>query len=815
MACPKPDGGSSPLSGRSIPESSFPSLPAILNLAGFFLDCHMIDEHAHDRQRAGPLAGLAAFLFLALLAWAALRDDGAPVRPPLPRDAPPARFSAGRALDRLAILAQAPRPIASDANRRAREYIVGQLRALGYAPQVQRAVVQKNYVDYNANYEAIVGVVHNVLVRIPGRASSTSPGSERRPALLLAVHYDSARTSLGVARDAMPVSAALEMLRALRSAPPPANDVIVLFADGERAGSLGMQAFAEQHPWARGVGLALRFDGGGSGGPLILYNTLRANSAAIDGWRRAVPDVRGSSLMHAIHQLAPGALRIGALDKLGAPVLQFANTDLPLDRAGERDTFSRLQPATLQHMGSAMLRLVRHFGQAPLDARGDIGQIYFALPFGATVHYSGAWVWPLAFVNCLLLAGAGRLAWRRAGQHYTPFLQAAFIVPALAVVLGIGAWQLWMHVPALHRAWHPSTPHQALPYLLGVCALAAAVFIVAQRWLQRHTGAMPAALAALGALALVQLLASWVAPGASYLVAWPLLAALVCVSGLHAQVLPRTRSALPVLPVLAVAPAVVLVLPALRDSFLVLSPQRMNLPIAMLALLLGVSTLLLAAHARRYVARTLLLLGLGGLALAGSADQGVEAPQAQANRLVYYKDMPSWDAYWLKPAGPLDAWERALFANLTEPHYFVNVFGWSQPKQWYAWAPRKGLEFPFIRVLRNGKAPDRHADFTLVSKNRAPQIRLEVLNARVLRTTMNGRVLTDKEAKTLTILLYGMEDETLHFRIGVKDDPLFGVKVEEILPGLPEHLLPPRPPAHVPLIPLSGTSVAADMLWFY
>ena len=783
----------------------------------------MISDHAHEheqqRAHAGALASLIAFLFLALLAWLALRDHGAPERQrlqqPLVRDAPADRFSAARALDQLAAMTQTPRPIASDANRRVREHIVGQLQALGYAPQVQRTVVQKNYVDYNANYEAIVGVVHNVLVRVPGTDSSNAD-RQRRPALLLAVYYDSDRGSLGVARGGMPVAASLEMLRALHHGPAPANDVIVLFADGERAGSLGMQAFAEQHPWARDVGLALRFDGGGSAGPLILYNTRNANSAAIDGWRRAVPDVRGSSLMHEIHQLAPGALRIGALDKLGVPVLQFANTGLPLDRAGELDTLARLQTATLQHMGSAMLRLVQYFGQARLDPRSGNGQVYFELPFGATVHYSAALAWPLAFFSCLLLAGAGRLAWRQAGMRYTPFVQAAFLVPALAVVLGIGAWQLWMHVPELHRAWNPAAPQHALAYLLGVCTLAAAFYLVAQRWLQRHTGAMAAALAALGASTVVLLLASWLAPGASYLPAWPLLAALACCAGLHAQRVqawpPAARLALLVL---GVAPAVVLVLPALRDSFLVLSPQRMNLPVAMLALLLGVSTLLLAAHARRYVARTLLLLGLGGLALAGSADEAREAPSARINHLVYYRDMPSWDAYWLKPAGPLDDWERTLFANLTRPHYFVSVFGWSEPEQWYAWAPRKGLEFPFIRVLRNGKAPDRHADFTLSSKNRAPEIRLDVINARVLRATMNGRTLLDKEAKTLKIIAYGMEDDTLHFHIRVKDDPIFGLQVKEIVPGLPEHLLPPRPANAPALIPGSGTSIAADMLWFY
>lgn len=768
-----------------------------------------------DRTAPGTPAGIAAaLLFVVLVAWLALREPDAPRPPPAPVDAPAAQFAAGRALAHLAMLAQTPRPIASDANRRARGYFVGQLQTLGLDPQVQRATVQKNYVDYNANYEAIVGVVHNVLVRLPG----TSPDRLRRRALLVAAHYDSAPASAGAAKGA-PAAALLEMLRALRTGPPLANDVIVLFADGEHAGGLGMQAFAEQHPWARDVGLALRFDAGGSGGPLMLYNARGANVGAIDGWRRAAPSVRGSSLMHDIYQLAPGALRIGALDKLDAPVLQFANIGLPLDRDGERDSLARLDGSTVQQTGDAMLRLARQFGNAALDPRRAGAQVFFELPFGAMVHYSGEVVWPLARLTCLLLFGAACLACQRAGLRYVPFLQAVFVVPAIAVALGIGAWQLWLHVPELHRAWNPAAPQlarHALAYLVGVCALAAAGFVLAQRRLQRHTGVTAAALAALAAWTLVLLLASWRAPGASYLVAWPLVAALACFAALHTRRVaawpPNARLALLLA---SSAPAILLVLPALRETFLVLSPQRMNLPVAMLALLLGLSTVLLALHARRYVARALLLAGLGSLALAGTAEEFDEAPPARANRLVYYKDMPTWDAYWLKPAGPLDAWEKALFANLSRPHRFVNVFGWEKPEQWYAWAPRTGLEFPFIRILRNGKAPDRHADFTLVSKNRAPEIRLEVIGARALRTTMNGRVLTDKEAKTLKIVVYGMEDALLHFRIDVLGDPIFGVRVEEIVPGLPEHLLPPRPVGAAPPIPLSGTSVSADTLWFY
>jgi hypothetical protein len=579
-----------------------------------------------------------------------------------------------------------------------------------------------------------------------------------------------------------------------------------------------MQAFAEQHPWAREVGLVLRFDGAGSGGPLELYNTHGANGAVIDGWLRATPDVRGSSLMHEVYQLAPGALRIGALERLGVPVLQFANRGAPFDHAGVLDTPERVEPATLQHMGEAMLRLTRHFGAQPLAAQAARGQVYFSLPVVGTVHYSGDLVWTFTRLTCLLLVGAVCIAMQRSRVDLSALVLAFFVVPSIAVGLGLIAWQLWMHVPELHRAWNPAAPQhtrQALLYLGAICALCSGLFVVAQRTLQRLTGTVTATLAGLISLSLVLLLASWLAPGASYLVAWPLFAALASFAGLHSRRVAGWPAAARLAVLLGgVLPAVVLVLPALRDTFMVLSPLRMNLPVAMLALILGVSTILLA-HARRYVARILLAAGLGGLALVGSADEFTEPPPVRANNLVYYKDMPSWDAYWLHDDAPLDAWERRLFSNLKKPYIFVNVFGWESPKQWYAWAPRDGLEFPFVRVLRNGRGPGRYADFMLVSKNRAPEIRLRVLNTRTARVTLNRRLLLENDAKSLTIVLYGMEDALLHFRIDVQTDAIFGVKVEEILPGLPERLLPPRPAEAPRLVPLSGKSVAADVLWFY
>ena len=159
---------------------------------------------ALDRSRLAALAaGLLALAVLAVLASSATR----PAAPPAPV-APPAL---DRMMRHVSVLAAQPRPIATAANARAREYIVEQLRAIGLRPQVQTTTVQKSSIRFWGGTDVTLGVVHNIVVRLPGSA----PDRMRRPALLLAAHYDSGNATLGAARGAAQVAAMIETARSL------------------------------------------------------------------------------------------------------------------------------------------------------------------------------------------------------------------------------------------------------------------------------------------------------------------------------------------------------------------------------------------------------------------------------------------------------------------------------------------------------------------------------------------------------------------------------------------------------------------------
>ncbi len=747
---------------------------------------------------AGLASSLGACLALAILGWLAL----VPVPVPAPVLPEPARWEA-RAMEHVAALSVAPRPIATEANARARGYILEQLRAMGFTPEVQRATVRRSLVSFGVHTS--IGVVNNIIVRIPGHRQ----GPLRRPALLLATHYDSGTATLGAARAAAPVAALLETARILRREGPSANDIVLLFADGEHVGGLGTKGFVEQHPLAGRIGLALRFDSAGSGGPLRLFAASGAGKDALRGWARAAPDVGGTSLAAELMPPLPQHPDIGPLAELDAPVLLFANTEQRFDGERANDIPARLERASLLHMGDAMLRLAREFGDAPLARGRHAGHAWFSLPGLGPVHHSPDLGWGVARVSLLLLLGACVLSFRRTGA--VPAVQGLF---GAALLLVAARTAIWWQREALSAAALADDYGAAL----AAGAIVAAGFLAALLLVRRAAGTPAAVLGALAwALAALVLLTALL-PGVGYLYAWPLLGALAAYLVLESGWRPAQAAPVRALVLFAgLAPAAVLLPPGLREVWTTLAPHGLYVAAVLVALpMLCFAAPLLLLRAPHALAAALALALALGFALPGTtAAPAAAASTPPPNRLTYFKDMNTWRAYWLMPPQPLDAWTRQVFPEQREPSVYVDAFGWNSPRQWHAVAPRDDtLAFPEIYILRSSVGQVRYGHFTVRSKNRAPHIEMWVSGTKPLRSRLDGRALTSTEGPW-SVSLYGMEDRTMEFEIEAKPEDIFAVTVQERIPGLPQHLLPPRPPEAPPLLPMTGTTVSTDILRFY
>jgi hypothetical protein len=161
-----------------------------------------------SRESVLPAAGVrglaAACLLGALLAWLALAPRHLPAPPTIATAPSMPGFSAIRAQTHVRELAAAPRPVGSQANQQARDYLLARLRALGLEPEVQTETVRTASSDLTANVRVTMAEVHNVIVRKPGVLS----GHGGRPAVLAVAHYDSGSDTLGAA-DGAASSAAL------------------------------------------------------------------------------------------------------------------------------------------------------------------------------------------------------------------------------------------------------------------------------------------------------------------------------------------------------------------------------------------------------------------------------------------------------------------------------------------------------------------------------------------------------------------------------------------------------------------------------
>jgi hypothetical protein len=777
-------------------------------------------SHESALPGAAGYQGLAAACLLgALLAWLALAPRHLPT-PAAPGTAPSASgFSAARAQAHVRALAAAPRPIASRANGQARDYLLAQLRGLGLEPEVQVATVQTASSDLTANVRVTLAEVHNVVVKKPGVLS----GHGARPAVLAVAHYDSGNASLGAADGAASSAALLETLRVLQAGPPLDNDVLAVFTDGDAAQALGTRGFVQSHPWARRARAVLRFDNPGNRGALQLIGADRADGFTVSAWARLAPAPQGSSFMGELYAGQRQHQAASLLAGPGAAVLHFATTAGALG-GGVWDVPERLDQASLQHEGDTMLALLRHFGNADLPEQSARGRVFFGVPGLGILHYPYGLVWPIGLLACLLCAAACRHAVRRQGVDGIDIVHGAFGFLMMAALATFAAWLCRDALPGLAPRYDvgllgdgPGLAAGVRWQLLAFTLLPSAIFIALQRMLQTRIGTAATLLGATCALTLGLLGTCWFTPGASYVLAWPLLAA----QGAFLVLSPQRARAWPAahrigLMLLAAVPAALLILPAARDSLLFLSPAWLVLPSSLACCLPALCGPLLATVGARLVVRPLLL---GVWACLVLAYRGSPTPPElpAANQLVYFKDTPSWQAFWLYPPVPLDDWTRAIFPNTMHPYQLPYLFGPSAGPVWYAAARRDdSIAYPYLIIEKDQRGGDvRHVELLLRSKNSAPELTLRMVGAESLRTTVNGRVLTGSRYRGWKLDVHGMQDRDLHFGFDLVGDPSFMIFIQERMPGIPERGLPPRPPGMLPhLLPQTATTISADVLLF-
>jgi hypothetical protein len=289
-------------------------------------------------------------LSLAVLSWLITAPPS-----PVSRAASATQFSAERAFEHVQKLAQAPGPVGTPEHAAARDYLLAELRALGFEAELQTAHSATSWFG-----KVRAGRVENVVARFKG----LRPG----PAVLLAAHYDTVPHSPGAGDDRSGVAALLETARALRGGPWLRNDVIFLFSDAEELGLLGALAFVAEHRWAKDVAVALNFDARGNRGQAALYDTSTDNGQLIRWFADAAPYPTANSLLPELIRFLPNDSDLSVFKRASIASYGFAFADGLEAYHRPSDRPQALDQGSLQHQGSYALSLTRVLGQADLRA---------------------------------------------------------------------------------------------------------------------------------------------------------------------------------------------------------------------------------------------------------------------------------------------------------------------------------------------------------------------------------------------------------------------------------------------------------------
>ena len=348
-------------------------------------------------------------LLLALMvgAWIAFTDQQLPE--PTPVSAPATSFSGDRAFADVTLMAAEPHPVGSPQNMRVRDALIGRMAALGLSPEIRSGTGVQ--LSRYATDRVSAGFVENVVGVLPGK-------DRRAPAVALMAHYDSVPASPGAADDIMGVAAILETVRAIKARGTPYRDVMVVITDGEEAGLLGANQFFRRDPLAKRIGLTLNVEARGGGGRVQMFQTSAQNGQIIDLYQRTATRPASSSLAVLIYEKMPNDTDLTETLRAGVPGMNYAIIGSQFDYHSPTSTPANLQRGSLQDMGVQVLAAA---GEAAFAAQlpGKSPSVVYSNLFGDVLIAYPVWFgWVLIGVIVVLLAFAVR--WARHDGAFPP-----------------------------------------------------------------------------------------------------------------------------------------------------------------------------------------------------------------------------------------------------------------------------------------------------------------------------------------------------------------------------------------------------------
>jgi MFS family permease len=741
---------------------------------------------------------IAAFAFLAVYR---LTPPGV-----VPASAPPAEFSAERAMKHLSVIADAPRPIGSSNHAEARDYILRELGAMGLSPEVQETTAVNP--AWGLPFHA--ATVRNVVARLKG----TGDGK----AILLVGHYDSVSSSPGASDDGSGVALILETVRALKAAPALKNDIIFLFSDGEEVGLLGARAFVEEHPWAKDVKLVLNFEARGSGGPVIMFETSEQNGWLVREFGRAAPHPVANSMSYEIYRTLPHDTDLSVFKAAGLAGLNFAYIENPTHYHTQLDNTENIDRRSLQHGGSYATALTRSFGNSDLANTKEDNPVYFDVLGLTLVRYPRIFAIILTLLLALLFAGVVVHGLRRKRLSLSGILLAflSFLVSAACASAAVAL--LWWIIRLLDRG-EASTGGIVYSSNLYVGGLAALGFAVASAMLIGLGSKINVSNLTAGVLLwwlLLLLLANFFLPGVSYLFTWPLAFGLTGLAAIIFTGQAEQTVSLKVLIVLTIA-AVLSILLLAPTIYLVATGLPLGLyTVIGVALMSVLIAGLLVPHLgcvdtpHKWLPPAVALALCLTLAAVGVFTSGYNREQPKPDTIFFGFDADTGKAVWVTHDAQPDEWTSQFLRGGAQAP-LKEFFPFSRRQYLQSQATAGPLSAPEVSLLNTEQTGDglKTLNLRVTSTRQAPLMSLYVdAGGDIIGSSVNGKRIDgpapgpSSQFKNQWVLFYfATPAEGINITLTTRSSQPVKIRAVDATYGLPASTgvpVTPRPPDKMP-----------------
>ncbi len=618
------------------------------------------------------------------------------------------------------------RPIGSEPNARARAYAIDQLKLFGYEVRVQETDARRPDVGHTARVANIIAVRQGT----------------RTEAVGLVSHYDSRADTPGAADDASGVAISLEAARVLAARTDRTWTIFVLITDGEEVGLMGAAALMTDRDITERLRAYINIDSTGSAGPAMLFETGPGNGWLVGPWARHAPNPRGASYGMEIYKRLPNDTDFSMFRRQEIPGLNFALVGDSYPYHTARDTPERLSSRALLDTGENVVAIVDALEGIDISQRSSMEPTFFDIGGTSAVSYSPTVSWVVTVAALVL----GVVAWMKVtaaalqmGSGWRWVLTGLWTVLAGAVVGGGMVGMTWA-LRAAREVYHPWYAHPGRLFFLLLATGATLGWSMSRlgHWLpaRAHGVRHPAVTWSFALPVWIALAAAalWLAPGASYIWTWPLLAA-----GLLLLVIPassRVGIRMASVVILAIAATFCLresfdllrFLVALLGRFPIVTPVYVYAAVIALAGLMVAPPFIAATAASKPLLRPSLVTALLLIATVTGAGLAYVAPAYTADR-----PLRRFVRALQEPGGTTATWEVAS----TEPGLDL---GEGAPAGWSVQTGAPGGSIPWGRfahpfVFRTsgpslGPAPVDIAGFTLTPLEAGTELTLTVVPRR-------------------------------------------------------------------------------------